>query len=101
MSNSNDLYRKALREKMGLKGDKPIVEEDVVTPQTPPTPEDVEGNPEQAEGKIDPQAESVINDVLQFIHGQEQKNSQSLKMLKKFWVYIGENKDKIAKVISK
>jgi hypothetical protein len=104
MPTSDDTYRQALREKMGLKGNKPIKEEDVPQQPVASAKAPVAGGEVQTEEQLDPQAESIVNMALQFAHEEEKKHEEEpelLYLLKKFGVYLKKNKDKIAKDISK
>ena len=95
-------YRENLRKKLGL-GDKKISEED-----TPIVPTEVPGEtpevdptavaPTETQGSgLNPEADALLNEVLQFVNELEEKHSP--RMVKSLWVYLEDNKDKIAKVI--
>jgi hypothetical protein len=95
LTDSDKLYRENLRKKLGL-GDTKVVEEDDVIDQD----ETVIDAPKEASieaSGLHPDAESLLNEVLQFVNELESKHSP--RMVKSLWVYLEDNKDKIAKVI--
>ena len=104
MPTSDDTYRQALREKMGLKGNKPIKEEDVPQQPVASAKAPVAGGEVQTEEQLDPQAESIINEVLQHVHDKvkDQKTPpQTLKMVMKLYSYIDDDKEKICRIMVK
>lgn len=102
--NPDDVYRENLRKKLGL-GAK-VVED--VPAGIDETPNDEENLPskvdvasQEAKEQVNPAAESILNEVLQFVDEKEDaaKDTAEKRMAKAFWVYLNDNKEKIHKIM--
>ena len=100
MPNDDDTYRQSLRERLGLgKSQAKVVEEVPVTGvETEPV---VAPMGAEAKEQVNPAAEAILNEVLQFVDEREDnaKEAAEKRMAKAFWVYLNDNKDKIHKIM--
>jgi len=99
----HDQYRDNLREKLGL-GKKAMGEE--VPAGIDENPNDEEtlppvASPAEAKEQVNPAAEAILNEVLQFVDEKEDstKDVAEKRMAKAFWVYLNDNRDKIHKIM--
>jgi hypothetical protein len=95
LNDADKLYRENLRKKLGLSNEPKVVKEDDiadVNPDLAPV-----APKEEVSTSINPDADALFNDVLQFVNELESKYSP--RMVKSLWVYLDDNKDKIAKVM--
>ena len=96
-ASENDEYRKNLREKLGL--GKKVTEE--VPVGVDENPNDEETLPPVASGEAkeqaSPEAEAILNEVLQFVDEKEKEagDSSSKLMLKSLYLHLSKNKTKI------
>jgi hypothetical protein len=86
----DNVYRENLRKRLGL-GSKSTTENVEVTPE-------VEATPNEPQEQSNPEAESIINEVLQFLNDEIEKKHPP-RMAKALWIYLTDNKDKIIKAM--
>lgn len=102
-TNHDDMYRENLRKKLGLADsssgamkevdDGKVDLKDIIHDK----PGDKMAPDVEPESSLNPAAEAVLNEVLQFVDELEGKHSP--RMVKALWVYLEDNKDKIAKAM--
>lgn len=101
--NHDDVYRENIRKKLGL-GEKKLAEEqpvdDVeVDKEVGESPAHEAGETPEVEAKeqMSPEAEAILNEVLQFVDEKEKEagDSSSKLMLKSLYLHLAKNKAKI------
>ena len=92
-TNSDEMYRKSLREKLGLEEKAPM-EASLETPV-----EDEKMVMDTPSEEKNPEADALFMELLQFVHDKDSNaNSPTAqRMAKGLWVFLCDNKDKIIK----
>jgi len=103
--NPDDTYRESIRKKLGL-GEKPVVEEAPMGDEIEASDEESQETlgheaaetPEvEAKEESSPEAEAILNEVLQFVDEKEKEagDTASKLMLKSLYLHLSKNKAKI------
>lgn len=98
-------YREELRKKLGLDS-KPVKEEapidgveadPVKVDPTAAVAAGVAGEQEEAKEQVSPEAEAILNEILQFVDEKEKEagDSATKLMLKSLYLHLSKNKTKI------